>query len=66
MQTIHLDEIAECPVFAEHRQRLGRALTSSKRIVAITGAGISVSAGIPVSLINTLIEPYNYLLTVFL
>ena len=32
-----------------HLKRLSAALTGAKRIVAITSAGISVSAGIPVS-----------------
>ena len=53
MQSINFEEIAEAN--SVHRvalERLAKAFNSSRRIVALTGAGISVSAGIPVIFIN--------------
>lgn len=49
MQSIKLEDFNEDSC-SPHLQRLSRALNSSKRIVAITGAGISVTSGIPVIL----------------
>ena len=49
MQSIIFDEIGDGhgnPTI----ERLAKSLNNSKRIVALTGAGISVSAGIPVNL----------------
>ena len=45
MQTINFDEIGGHKTALE---RLAKTVNSSKRVVALTGAGISVSAGIPV------------------
>ena len=49
MQSINFEEIAEDS--SVHRialERLVKSFHSSRKIVALTGAGISVSAGIPV------------------
>lgn len=46
MQSINFDEIEDCHSGAI--ARLTKSFHGSKRIVALTGAGISVSAGIPV------------------
>jgi hypothetical protein len=50
MKTINFDEI-ERKDFADKAalETLAKAFNTSKRIVAMTGAGISVNAGIPVS-----------------
>lgn len=49
MQTINFDEIGgETSCHKAALERLAKSLYSSKRVVALTGAGISVSAGIPV------------------
>lgn len=53
MQTINFEEIGgETSIHKANLQRLSKALFSSKRVIALTGAGISVSAGIPVKPIN--------------
>ena len=50
MQSINFDEIdAGGSVDKLVIQRLAKSFYGSKRIVALTGAGISVSAGIPVN-----------------
>ena len=50
MQTINFDEIGGDNSVTRKKvlERLAKSFNSSKRIVALTGAGISVSAGIPV------------------
>lgn len=49
MKTINFDEIGR-EDFADKSalETLAKAFNASKRIVAMTGAGISVNAGIPV------------------
>ena len=50
MQSIIFEEIAEdSSVHRVALERLAKSFNSSKRVVALTGAGISVSAGIPVN-----------------
>lgn len=49
MQSINFVEIVEDnPVHRIALERLAKSFHLSKKIVALTGAGISVSAGIPV------------------
>lgn len=49
MQTINFEEIdGETSIHKAALERLSKSFYSSKRVVALTGAGISVSAGIPV------------------
>ncbi len=49
MQTISFEEIGgEASIHKAALERLSKSFYSSKRVVALTGAGISVSAGIPV------------------
>lgn len=51
MQSINFEEIAgNNSVHRIALERLARSFHSSKKIIALTGAGISVSAGIPVKL----------------
>lgn len=47
MQSINFEDFDQ-EHLQPHLARLAKALNSAKRVVAITGAGISVSAGIPV------------------
>lgn len=52
MQSINFDEIGENENGSTYNlslDRLAKSFYSSKRVVALTGAGISVSAGIPVN-----------------
>lgn len=63
MQSIIFEEIAEDS--SGHRvalERLAKSFNSSKRVVALTGAGISVSAGIPVNYqyFNIFIYHFNF------
>lgn len=48
METINFDEIGAGNAAIE---RLAKSFNTSKRVIALTGAGISVSAGIPVRII---------------
>lgn len=47
-QTIDIDKYAEDPAQRATFDRVASALRSGKRIIVVTGAGISVSSGIPV------------------
>lgn len=64
MQSINFEDFERnTSPYSDYVERLAKAFCTSKRIVAITGAGISVSAGIPVLLFFQFI-PAN-LLTYF-
>ena len=50
MQSINFDEIGKNgSSYNLSLDRLAKSFYSSKRVIALTGAGISVSAGIPVN-----------------
>lgn len=56
MQSINFEEITgNCSIQQVALERLAKSFFSSKKIVALTGAGISVSAGIPVKIFFKLI-----------
>ncbi len=48
MKSINFEDKDKCEIFSENFKKICEKFFESKKIIAITGAGISVSSGIPV------------------